>query len=98
MTDETQKLFNAPWTARECPHVFTVNDASGELKAETLSAIGANRLARLPELYDVLLNMAQEKCNEHVYRGENACDDCVVKKYCDVFEIYELLKKVRDGK
>ncbi len=101
MTDETQKLFSAPWTARECPHVFAVNDASGELKAETLSAVGANRLARLSELYDALMEAAAGKCWSCA--GENTetmldhpCpkghdEDCYVAKW------RELLRKVRGG-
>lgn len=102
MTEETKQLFDAPWTVtreeiRKNTVRYCVAKSHLDLVAIDLAHEDAHRLARLPELYDALMDMATEKCNEHAYRGEHACDSCVVKEYCDVFEIFDLLKKVREG-
>lgn len=109
MTEETRKLFSAPWKARECPHVYAVNDARGELKAETLSAVGANRLANLPELYDALVETLYYKCfecmgglrhNIDLTREElvkNGCPKQNKSNVCIFVKYLELLRKVRNG-
>ena len=66
MTEETRKLFNAPWKAEEYKHgkgAFVVRNNGGYLVAENMSKQDAQRLARLPELYEALASVMYEGCN-----------------------------------
>jgi hypothetical protein len=86
-----------------------VNDSSGELKAETLSAIGANRLACLPELYDALMETVYLRCfecmgglrhNIDLTREElikNGCPKQNKSNVCIYVKHIDLLRKVRNG-
>ena len=112
MTDETKKLFDAPWKRAN----NLSRNGSGKVRGRSQSRIvdasdrpvayayptgkqkiTANRLARLPELYDALSDAANRLCGEPRYRGQYACESCVVKDSCQVRKWYELLEKVRDG-
>ena len=91
MTDETKKLFNAPWKVDEMFPKF-VDDKDGFFLAETESERVTARLARLPELYDELERMVNVECVNACER-HGPCD-----KPCDVVKpAIELLKKVRNG-
>ena len=111
MTEDTKKIFNAPWNVFSSPddEITVIENESGRVLAELDDVETANCLARLPELYDALV--------EAVY---DACQDCLVERSCvdgkegyDLIEngcVYperdcceqcrrwiELIRKVRDG-
>lgn len=104
MTDETKKLFNAPWAIEEeAPLVWycLIDSKDSVVANDVRDQKTVNRLARLPELYDALREAAGGKC--WTCAGENTetmldhpCpkghdEDCYVAKW------RELLRKVRDG-
>ncbi len=84
MTDETKKLFDAPWTVtleeiRKDTVRYDVAKSHLDLVAIDLAHEDAHRLARLPEMYEALDKAAP---------------------YCPMWltqEIVTLLQKVRDG-
>lgn len=99
MTEETKKLFDAPWRATNLDYV---EDANGYYVCECGTHLTASNIARLPELYDALHEAADGKCwscagvNVDSVFG-NGCpkgndETCYVAKWID------LLRKVRDGK
>ena len=100
MKDETKELFDAPWVADACCEIHDKNESLVCICCPGEPHI-ANRLARLPELYDALIEAAGGKCWSCA--GENTetmldhpCpkghdEDCYVAKW------RELLRKVRDG-
>ena len=103
MTDETKKLFNAPWKVDEMFPKF-VDDKDGFFLAETESERVTARFARLPELYDVLMEAAWEHCNDcdkpWIWSSpddfiEHGCEG--KEEFCPVVRWWEILKKVRDG-
>ena len=98
MTDETKNLFDAPWHVFSSPddEITVIENESGRVLAELDDVKTANRLSRLPELYDALMEAANRLCGEPRYRGKYACESCVVKDSCQVRKLYELLEKVRD--
>ena len=96
MTDETKKLFDAPWHVENLTFVVSNTDGKDSISVSS-DMKTANRLARLPELYDALFDAANRLCGEPKIRGEYACKSCVVKDSCQVRKWYELLEKVRDG-
>ena len=101
MTDETKQLFDAPWTILSDTDslTFEIRNKVGESICDNILMFDdAKRLARLPELYDALMDAANRLCGEPKIRGEYACKSCVVKDSCQVRKWYELLEKVRDGK
>ena len=98
MTDETKKLFDAPWQC-EC---FELYDKDGHSIAQNIDTEeNSCRLSHLPELYDALREAADGKCwscagvnvdtvlNKGCPKGDDG--DCYVAKWV------ELLRKVRDG-
>lgn len=99
MTDETKKLFDAPWRATDLDYV---EDANGFYVCECGTHLTASNIARLPELYDALREAAGGKCWSCAGVNvdtvlDNGCpkeadDDCFVAKWIEV------LRKVRDGK
>lgn len=104
MTDETKKIFDAPWKATQIKRIewgVRIKDG-GLLLCSFCEEENANRIARLPELYDALMVAAAGECWSCA--GENTetmldhpCpkghdEDCYVAKW------RELLQKVRDGK
>jgi hypothetical protein len=95
VTDETQKLFNAPWTIYGEPddYSFVIQNASEDEIATVFIPDEAKRISRLPELYDELQRMIHVECTNACERRE-PCDEL-----CDVVRpAVELLKKVREGK
>ena len=94
MTDETKKLFNAPWYVFSSPddEITVIENEIGRVLAELDEVKTANRISRLPELYDELKRMVEVECI-------NACEEhgpC--DRPCDVVRpAIDLLKKVRDG-
>lgn len=109
MTDESKKLFDAPWIVYGEPddYSFVIQNASEDEIATVFMTDEAKRLARLPELYDALwesiflINRLIGAYEEGVDFGE-FCDQ-YLKDYGNVpsgftFEWAQLLEKVRDGK
>lgn len=104
MTEETKKLFDAPWTIYGEPddYSFVLQDASEDEIATIFTTDNAKRIARLPELYDALAEAAAGKCWSCAGESsetmlDHPCpkghdEDCYVAKW------RELLKFVRDGK
>ena len=109
MTDETKKLFDAPWAVDEKPsetfgEVFDVMDEDLYLHyARCYDEKTANRLARLPELYDALMEAARNQCchclvDEIVPMNEDLIEECPKHiENCFCRQWWKLLKKVRDG-
>ena len=98
MTEETAKIFNAPWEAEEYKHgkgAFVVRNNGGYLVAENMSEQDAARLARLPELYDALMDAAVQFCPD-AFLANDECRLCP-KEQCKGREWIELLRKVREG-
>ena len=66
MTNETKKLFNAPWRVEVTEYdetIFSViNDDGCYIAAQVTSREDANSLARLPELYDALAEATKHYC------------------------------------
>ena len=99
MTDETKKLFDAPWTlyGEQDDYSFVLQDASEDEIATIFTMVEANRIVRLPELYDALMEAAKSYCQ--------AADFDCPKKYCawassrkcKALKWLDLLKKVREG-
>ena len=103
METETEKLFNAPWKVNSTFPKFVIDKDSyflAETDSERLTAI----LARLPELYDSLLDAVNDACGAcammHIQDGydfvTNGCpfeenEDCKCLKWISV------LRKVRNA-
>jgi hypothetical protein len=113
MTKEIKKLFAAPWELRPCDVGYDVISAYNSIAEDRIfvahadSKSAANRLARLPELYDALIKNTYERCAnvraslrcypltiEEFIRGACDCDTKCAWGYC---KTWELLRKVRDG-
>ena len=125
MTDETKKLFDAPWKRAN----NLSRNGSGKVRGRSQSRIvdasdrpvayayptgkqkiTANRLARLPELYDALNKQAYYRCVDCLRITAKTIDDIPLNKDmiecgcprhrtdCGAFDVWQLLKKVRDGK
>ena len=92
MTEETRKLFDAPWGVEGFGTVVCVD---GSEVASGCTSGDAARIARLPELYDKLMWAAVQKCPD-AFLTLDECRLCTDKK-CEYREIVELLKKGRDG-
>ena len=93
MTDETKKLFDAPWQC-EC---FELYDKDGHSIAQNIDTEeNSCRLSHLPELYDALMYFVVNDC-PHAFVSNDECRLCPNKK-CKTREAVELLRKVRDGK
>lgn len=115
MTDETKKLFDAPWKVRVCekgnPEFESVLVAkkTGWLVGRDMEYKTAKRVARLPELYDALMETVYYKCFECMggLRHnidltqedliENGCPKQNKSNVCIYVKHIELLRKVRDG-
>ena len=95
MTNETKKLFSAPWKTMPEDHGI-VQDVNGAAVAKCVSPAVANAFSSLPELYDKLMWAVVQKCPD-AFLALDECRLCVDKK-CKYREIVELLRKVRDGK
>lgn len=113
MTNETKKLFDAPWEIRPCNVGYDVVSAYNSIAEDRIfvahadSKSTANRLARLPELYDALVEAVSVLCETcsmtgvyHVhadYIMQNGCPRKNKDDKCRSEKWMELLKKVRDG-
>ena len=105
MTDETKKLFDAPWQVwgGGCQ----VCDIRGIARAYCEDIKDSARITSLPELYDALLHCICSSCNVCIYDHCDSPVDCEQllsqectyedSKLCFEHEARELLKKVRDG-
>ena len=99
MTDETKMLFSAPWQiwGDGCQ----VCDIRGTERAYCEDIKDSARLARLPELYDALIEAVLRTCSTCI--GFNLSDTPLddIGRYCrancPVHKYTALLKKVRDG-
>lgn len=107
MTDETKKLFNAPWEVclEKRGSFYRPCVVTSDTKiASVCTKENANRLARLPELYDALVPHLSATCIRCRRRecdfdfetfvqneGCGCCDDGIFREH------WKLLKKVRDG-
>lgn len=110
MTDETKKLFDAPWIRCrieiEGKMQPCVSARTNHTVAISFDEKDANRLARLPEIYEALMEAKNEMfiiLNEWAL-GKSEVDYLASYKeregknnYEFFNEIQELLKKVRDG-
>ena len=80
MTDETKKIFNAPWQKSfqdwETYKEITIYDSKNQPVCLTRNKEMSNRIARLPELYDTLFEITIERCARcvatHANRGIQA--------------------------
>lgn len=116
MTDETKKLFDAPWKRANNLSRNGSGKVRGRSQSRIVDASGrpvayayptgkqkitANRLARLPELYDALVDAALGRCWACSRNGSDILESGCPKKNdvtCYVSKWLDLLKKVRDGK
>ena len=110
MTDETKRIFDAPW---KVDNLKFIQNAKHKYLALCDEKEIVNRLARLPELYDALVEAARHCCNLcHTLSGQdepkiedllkNGCPKAQYKNRahvvsCVAMEWLDLLKKVRDG-
>lgn len=107
MTEETKKLFDAPWRATILDYV---EDANGYYVCECGTHLTASNIARLPELYDALNKQAYYRCVDCLRHTANTIDDIPLNRDmiehgcpknrtdCGAFDAWKLLRKVRDGK
>ena len=115
MTDKTKQLFDAPWEVGVCEkgnpefESLFVASKTGCLIARDMEEETANRLARLPELYDDLVEAAYEFCHncisltgdsEYVPDSDEFIEKGCPKKSENCFcrKWWDLLRNVRDGK
>ncbi len=102
MTDETRELFDAPWKADVCCEIHDKNERLICICCPGEQHI-ANRLARLPELYDALVCASFEYCKGCTKSFSSPdsflSDGCAGKDgFCPAVFWWETLRKVRDGK
>ena len=112
MTDETKKLFDAPWKVclEKRGSFYRPCVCSSDTKiASVCTKENANRLVRLPELYNALVETTYAKCYScHIQKEQkpttqNRSDyiesGCTFHKdNCYFQKVWELLRKVREGK
>ena len=111
MTDETKKLFDAPWTVclEKRGSFYRPCIVAGDTKIASVSTKeNANRFVRLPELYDALKEAIEEACQdcvEETYQRtgmlfEPSTDGCIYpeRDCCPKCRSWiELLRNVRGG-
>ena len=115
MTEETAKIFDAPWEDAsyvvEDMSYFDIKDAHGQVFCscwvqyytskekpgidEDAAERTMNRILRLPELYDALMDAAVQFCPD-AFLANDECRLCP-KEQCKGREWIELLRKVRNG-
>lgn len=107
MTDETKKLFDAPWRATDLDYV---EDSEGYYICEAETHEQSHRIALLPELYDALMEVAYEHCQLCIYKNSESAskmpspNDMATNggasfcfQNCPRLKHWKLLKKVGDG-
>lgn len=109
MTEETKKVFVAPWKATQIKGIewgVRIKDG-GLLLCDFCEEENAKRFARLPELYDALKGAVKEACgtcammhvNPDTYDFvEKGCPFTEENNACDYRDFIAILRKVRDGK
>lgn len=108
MTDETKKLFDAPFAVMGDSTDYTkfnviIHSRKSPRYCSTVASCidqkTAIRFARLPELYDALVVAAKEYCPNIKYAANplEACDNCGGEN-CAATEWLDLLRKVKEGK
>lgn len=104
MTDETKRIFNAPFAVMGDSTDYTkfnviIHDRKSPRYCSTVASCidqkTAIRFTRLPELYDKLMWAAVQYCPD-AFLTLDECRLCTDKK-CKYREIIELLRKVRNG-
>lgn len=101
MTEKTKQLLDAPFEIRPCEVGYDVVTAYNSIAegrvfvAHTDSKADAKRIARLPELYDALMDAAVQLYPD-AFLANDKCRLCF-KTQCKGREWIELLRKVRDG-
>ena len=99
MTDETKQLFDAPWHVENFTFVVSNTDGKDSISVSSDKKT-AHRLARLPELYDALMELVKKYCRLADLDCPNK-NKCLLdedhKDMCEVMPYLELLRKVRDG-
>lgn len=107
MTNETKKLFDAPWEILPCNVGYDVVSAYNSIAEDRIfvahadSKSTANRLARLPELYDALMEAMQYHCSSCVGFDVSDIPISNILKNCQRVDCcahrwLKLLQKVRD--
>ena len=96
MTDETKKLFDAPYKVYETRNGYNViytNKVLPQL-CWTTDKKDANRISHLHELYDALMYLVVNYCHEAFL----SCDECRLcpDQNCKGRKWVELMRKVRD--
>jgi len=109
MTDETKRIFDAPWGVNNRTYPFDVTESDGFWACECSTLETANRISRLPELYDALNKQTYFRCVDCLRHTAKTIDDISINKDmiehgcpknrtdCGAFDVWPLLKKVRDG-
>ena len=111
MTDETKKLFDAPWTVygEQDDYSYVIQNASEDDIATVFMTDEAKRIMHLPELYDALVETVYYKCfecmgglrhNIDMTREEivkNGCPKKNKSNVCIYVKHIDLLRKVKDG-
>jgi len=93
MTDSTKELFDAPWEVNNRTYPFDVTESDGFWVCECSTLETANRISRLPELYDELERMVKQVCRSSCAQSRPCETPCYA-----VAGAIELLQEVRDGK
>lgn len=93
MTEETKKLFQAPWTVdggliRDCYDRMLFS-------TRVCRNMDTKRMSHMPELYDALMEAAVKYCPDAFFANDE-CRLCPDKK-CIGRKWIKLLRKVRDG-
>ena len=97
MTDETKKLFDAPWTYSPEHSLICAKGLGSILKI--LNTRVAKRVQYMPELYDALMEAKRSFCAVDYEKDcSKFCHYFNERKECKALKWAELLRKVRDGK
>ena len=108
MTDETKKLFDAPWTVYGEPDDYcdVIQNASEDEIATVFITDEAKRIVRLPELFDALQEAIFEinrltEAWENGIKFPDYCESCLAENkklpHQNTMEWAILLGKVKDG-
>lgn len=113
MTEETAKIFNAPWSVED--NGFCVSDSnrvvlflSDRPYGDEMDRADIHRITHLPELYEALMEAAEAvcmRCTDERTQGEvqPSADwfmdnpEFCSEKNCKYKHWWYLLRKVRDG-